>query len=62
LAFNRDPSTQQLARAIDFIHRQEIAIAESRNQTQESLETNRRGALVDFCHALFNSNEFIYVD
>lgn len=48
LTWGRKPSEVELARAVAFVVNNDGALANDR--------------LVDFCHVLFNSNEFLYVD
>jgi hypothetical protein len=52
LAYHRAPTAQQLQAAREFI----------RQQTALAREGQNAAALVDFCHALLNSNEFVYVN
>jgi hypothetical protein len=52
LAYHRVPTAHQLQAAREFI----------RQQTELAREGQQAAALVDFCHALFNSNEFVYVN
>ena len=51
LAFGRVPSGSELADAAAFLTREPVSAA-----TAES------PAWIDFCHALLNANEFLYVD
>ncbi len=61
LAFGRLPTREELARAAQFLseqrHRLERAIAGA-----QSTMDRRAAALADFCHALFNSSEFLYME
>ena len=52
LTWGREPTESELASALTF-----IAAA-----TAEEQWTFDQERLVDFCHVLFNSNEFLYVD
>lgn len=70
LAYNRPPSTSQLQSARTFIQ-QQAEFARERLNTKAPLalpmpavtgDQAEAAALVDFCHALFNSNEFVYVN
>lgn len=71
LAYAREPSPEEVTQATDFIELQTSVIF-PRQQSNEPLalplpfpkfvDPARGAALVDFCHALFNSNEFLYVD
>jgi hypothetical protein len=59
LAFGRLPDSDETAEALSFISRHAdlpVPAAKPRN-TQPG-----HAALVDFCHVLLNSNEFLYVD
>jgi len=65
LAFGRQPIESELAAAQTFLAHQRALIS-------KSLKTNKSGAgpvkaateqaVVDLCHALLNSNEFLYLD
>jgi hypothetical protein len=48
LAFGRDPTNDELTRAVEFL---------SSTDGEEP-----PGTLVDLCHVLLNANEFLYVD
>jgi hypothetical protein len=74
LAFARAPEADERKMAIDFLD-QQSALIKSRIEAKRpvALPSNcdvapdvtaqaRAAALVDFCHALFNSNEFVYVN
>lgn len=74
LAFARAPEADERKMAIDFLD-QQSALIKSRIEAKQpvALPSNcdvasdvtaqaRAAALVDFCHALFNSNEFVYVN
>ncbi len=54
LAYGRTPADDEVASAVAFLeHQRELARSEKDpDQT----------ALIDFCHALLNANEFLYVD
>jgi hypothetical protein len=54
LAVARDASVPELERAVNFIY-------ERRGDAKVDL-AKADAALVDFCHVLLNSNEFLYVD
>jgi mono/diheme cytochrome c family protein len=69
-AFGRVPESEERDQARKFLSRQ-VEILRSRQQSGEKLAqpTGAPGmdevegaALVDFCHALFNANEFLFVD
>jgi cytochrome c553 len=55
LALGRGVSSEERAHAEDFIHEQTRRIP-------GQPDAARRAAFVDFCHALLNANEFLYVD
>lgn len=56
-AFSRYPSSQEVRLSLEFLgHTSSSRLAGDANQ-QISID-----AVTDFCHALFNCNEFIYVD
>jgi 3',5'-cyclic AMP phosphodiesterase CpdA len=71
LAFGRAPQTEEIAIAREFIHVQ-TAAAEARAPTADEtvmpipmpsgMKAARGRALVDFCQALLNTNEFLYLD
>lgn len=54
LAFGRRPTAEERARAMQFLSDAEDCGQENTPLQQQSL--------VDFCHVLLNSNEFIFVD
>ncbi len=56
-AYGRSPTTEEAADAIEFL-RQQVGVASGKAVTPEG----RKKAWTDFCHALLNSNEFLYVD
>ncbi len=56
LAWGRDPSPQQMTAALTFLSASGAESADG----QEDLPKEER--YVDFCHVLFNSNQFLYVD
>jgi hypothetical protein len=59
LAYHRTPTADQLQAARGFIQQQSGFARERAALTDAQAEAM---ALVDFCHALFNSNEFVYVN
>ena len=70
-AYGRKPTNEELGTAQDFIQRQQSLIAIERAPGRPVLLPRRfpkfldpylAAAVVDFCHALLNSNEFVYVD
>jgi hypothetical protein len=71
LAFSRTPSESERKTALEFLSRQSTILADrmaSDNRTPlpdnlpEGVEKVRAAALVDLCHALLNSNEFVYLN
>ena len=54
--FSRDPQPYELAECIDFQQRQRKLIADQ-GQADPAF-----AALSDMCRAMFNSNQFLYVD
>lgn len=71
LAFSREPRAEELTAADQFLNQQAEVIVPRQAANEELLlpqpfpkfqDPARGAALVDFCHALFNSNEFLYVD
>lgn len=70
LAFARKPDTEEVKSSLAFLQKQEKLITARIAAWQDialppncppKIDPARAAALVDFCHALFNSNEFIYV-
>jgi hypothetical protein len=68
LAFSRAPSRGELERAVAFLEEQALRRIEplagtgaGRSDASSRREAEKM-ALVDLCHVLVNSNEFIYVD
>jgi Protein of unknown function (DUF1553)/Protein of unknown function (DUF1549) len=71
LALSRKPGDDELRMAIDFLERQS-ALIKARVEAKRplalppnppaDLDQARMAALVDLCHVLFNSNEFVYVN
>src|SRR3989454_10780297 len=71
MAFSRTPSAAERKTALDFLSRQSAILSERMaNDTKTPLPDNlpegcgkgRAAALVDLCHALLNSNEFVYLN
>jgi hypothetical protein len=71
LAFSRTPTEAERKTALDFLTRQSAILAErmaTDNKTPlpdnlpQGVEKVRAAALVDLCHALLNSNEFVYLN
>jgi Protein of unknown function (DUF1549)/Protein of unknown function (DUF1553)/Planctomycete cytochrome C len=59
LTIGRAPESDELEQALAFLDRQSRLDA---NPAGQAPVTIYRRALVDFCHVLLNSNEFMYVD
>jgi hypothetical protein len=55
-AFGRAPDDEERSGAVAFIEKQQSLTGE------KSLEKANAAAFGDFCHALLNSNEFLYVE
>ncbi len=55
----RSPLPDETAEAIDFLRRQARSMGAAPHQNDAMAD---HAALVDFCHVLLNSNEFLYVD
>jgi Protein of unknown function (DUF1553)/Protein of unknown function (DUF1549) len=71
LAFARRPDAAERRQALAFL-REQAALIQTRLDAKQpvalppncpvELDPARAAALVDFCHALFNANEFVYVN
>jgi Protein of unknown function (DUF1549)/Protein of unknown function (DUF1553)/Planctomycete cytochrome C len=59
LAFGRHPEQDELEQAVAFLERQ---ARQAQASSGRSGVAAGQTALVDFCHVLLNSNEFLYVD
>jgi hypothetical protein len=55
LVYGRAPDGEELSAAKSFLAAQARRVSAAKGES-------RRGSLVDFCHALLNSSEFLYVD
>jgi hypothetical protein len=71
LAFSRDATEDEIAAAESFISRQQALIELERpaglplllpRGFPKFLDPPLAAAITDFCHALMNANEFVYVD
>jgi hypothetical protein len=71
IAYGRQPTDDELSTALAFLDAQASLVAERLERggpvalpepMPQSFPPARAAALVDFCHALLNSNEFLYVD
>ena len=60
-AFGREASEYEKSSAVDLITMQAATIRAA-SKSQEASTSPRLSAVTDFCHALLNANEFIYVD
>lgn len=69
--FGRPPSTGELYEAVEFIERQTQLLVGRETSDRANrlprpypkfLDASRSAAIVDFCHALLNTNEFVYYD
>jgi len=54
-----EPEPDEMAEAISFLERQ---ARQPQASTHPSNHAAEHTALIDFCHVLLNSNEFLYVD
>jgi mono/diheme cytochrome c family protein len=71
LAFTRLPDAEEQKAALAFLERQAALIASKRTEAEKLVlpaylpkgaDEASGAALVDLCHALLNSNEFVYVE
>jgi hypothetical protein len=70
--FTRKPDAAEIAAAIAFIERQKTLVVDGQTtgdepdhglaDLPESFDPALAAAFVDFCHALLNANEFVYLD
>jgi hypothetical protein len=58
LTLGRSPTSAELSKSLAFLNRQRSVVSKSSSPTTSSADS----ALADFCQALFNLNEFLYVD
>lgn len=70
-ALSREPASDELREGVAFLHRQREAVAAGEVERgpellprpmPKFLEAAWGAAIVDLCHALLNSNEFLYVE
>ena len=59
LALGRAPEPEEISEAIEFLGRQARSTGAAPHRADAAA---LHSALVDFCHVLLNSNEFLYVD
>ena len=71
LAVSRPPAAAEREAVLDFLNRQSALLADRLAHNEKppmpealpaGMEPSRAAAFVDFCHALINSNEFLYVN
>jgi hypothetical protein len=71
LAFSREPRAEERKSAIEFLNRQMPIVGERLAKNEKvplpeglpkGIDPERAAALVDLCHMLMNSNEFIYIN
>ncbi|MEO7649546.1 MAG: DUF1549 and DUF1553 domain-containing protein [Bryobacteraceae bacterium] len=71
IAFSRQPSAAERAAALDFMNRHMPIVGERLAKNEkvplpdtlpQGIEPARAAALVDLCHMLLNSNEFLYIN
>ncbi len=64
LAWGRRPSAEEIRLGLRFISRQAetLRTRDPLAGAQSDHSTARADALVDFCHALLNTNEFLFID
>lgn len=61
IAFNRPPEGDERELAVAFL-RQQRELLERDSRSRSSKLSPEKRALIDFCHALLNANEFLYVE
>jgi mono/diheme cytochrome c family protein len=59
LVFSRDPDGEEVTAALAFLRRQSTLTVRSPERINLAAD---RAAFIDFCHVIFNSNEFVYLD
>ncbi|MBX3415475.1 MAG: PSD1 domain-containing protein [Pirellulales bacterium] len=62
LALSRAPDETELADALAYLAAREATAGSAAGSVDSVVATARREALVDFCHALFCLNEFVYIE
>jgi hypothetical protein len=62
LAYARPPTPSELAEAIDFLHDQASRIDGNAQAEHSTTPEAHSVALTDFCHAILNTSEFLYID
>jgi hypothetical protein len=60
VAFGREPRAAEVTNALEFLRQQTESLSAV---SQPGVGTPpAEAALIDFCHAIFNANEFLYID
>ncbi|MEO6807880.1 MAG: hypothetical protein ABI353_02065, partial [Isosphaeraceae bacterium] len=67
LAYARSPTANEQAEAIAFLHDQGKRVdGKAQSADPQAVQSPNpdahSAALVDFCHAIFNTSEFLYID
>ena len=68
LAIGREPKADERARSVEFLRSQPALLSDRQEQltlpipASEGPTPAQSAAVVDFCHALLNLNEFVFVD
>ena len=64
LAWNRQPSTEEIQLGLRFLSKQTEKLRTRQRADGGAMDgaAARRAALTDFCHALLNTNEFLFID
>jgi hypothetical protein len=61
ITFSRPPNPEEKKAALNFLKAQQRIIEQTTVITRGKLQAKQR-ALVDFCHALLNANEFLFLE
>jgi hypothetical protein len=64
LAWSRQPSAEEIQLGLRFLRKQSEALRARQHSDGAAMDGDavRRAALADFCHALLNTNEFLFID
>jgi hypothetical protein len=64
LAWGRQPSTEEIQLGLRFLSKHTEMLRTRRHADGGAMDADaaRRAALADFCHALLNTNEFLFID
>jgi hypothetical protein len=54
-AWGRNPTSEEVRLGVNFVDDQTARLKAKGNDV-------RKAAVIDFCHAVMNTNEFLYVD